>query len=531
MGQDSKSTRMPSWAAPVAAATLLVGWSVACVVDEGEIPDGPCTGGICVATDAGVDAGINNNNDPCANVVCNTPPTQCHAPTGTCTAGTCAYALAPGQGCEDGNACTSNDMCDAAGQCVGAAVACASPPAPTCADADTSVVFDAQGVCLPGSGDCQYTQQTVSCPGMCGAATAGLCPNPCAGRTCDTPPTPCFAVPGACNETTGACSYTVDGAITACNDADPCTNNDACQGDGSCLGATIQCTTPPATSCQGNILRTYRANGAACNPANSMCDYPFTDTDCGAAGCSNGACNAGCNEANCSAWALPATPNGTAVRTCQDAGCATSVNLPGLDRNLFDCAVQPIMDASCAFIGCHTTDTPNRRLQTFSVGLKRMAPLVSGTDHDGPINPSFCNGSFSQPEANCLGRDPIMAAESNFNFDNTRLFALDAANVNENELLTQPLAGDALGHVHDGYDFFANTNDVRYLAIRDWLNGQTAGAGCRSSTSLPTRSNYTVNFLNYANGQCPVCVSSGGTCPGPAPATVTPPCNPAECQR
>jgi hypothetical protein len=521
----------------VSALTAVVGLAgAACNVDDAQIPSGPCTGGICVGgTDAGSNNNNNNNNnnnvDPCAGVVCNTPPSQCHAATGTCNAGTCEYAFASGQGCDDGNACTSNDLCDGAGQCAGSPVACNTPPDPTCADGDTSVVYDAQGVCLPGSGDCQYTQQTVTCAGMCGSVTPGLCPNPCAGRVCDTPPTACFAVPGTCNETTGACAYTVDGAITTCNDSDPCTASDACQPDGACRGVTITCTTPPAATCMGSVLRTYTANGAACNPVNSMCDYPFSDMDCGAAGCSNGACNAVCNEASCTAWRLPANPNGTAIRTCQDAACATTANLPALDRNYFDCTVQPILDATCAYIGCHTSDTPNRRLQTFSVGMKRMAPLLSGTDHDGPINPAYCSGSFSQPEANCNGRDPIMAAESNWNFDNARLFSLDAASVNQNELLTQPLAGDALGHVHDSLDFFASTNDVRYQAIRNWLNGQTAGASCRANTAVPTRAGYTVNALNYNNGSCPVCVNNSGMCPGAAPATPTPPCNPAECLR
>ncbi|MCA9548795.1 MAG: hypothetical protein KC933_02095 [Myxococcales bacterium] len=505
---------------------VLVGLGAACNVDDAEIPNGPCTGGICVGGDAGTN---NNNNDPCANITCNQPPTQCHAAVGTCSAGVCDYALMPGQSCQDGNACTSNDMCDATGACVGTAVACTTPPDPTCADGDTSVVYDAQGVCIPGSGDCQYTQQTVSCPGMCGSANPGLCPNPCANRTCDTPPTGCFAVPGACNDLTGACTYTVDPAITMCSDGDPCTNNDACQGDGTCLGATLQCNTPPAATCTGNILRTFTANGAACNAGTSMCDYPFTDTDCGAAGCSNGACNNACDESGCSAWALPANPNGTAVRTCQDANCPTTINLPGLDRNYFDCNVQPIFDATCAYMGCHTTDTPNRRLQIFSVGLKRMAPLLSGTDHDGPLNPSFCNGSFPQAEANCAGRDPLLAAEGTFNFDNARLFSLDAASADQNELLTQPLAGDPQGHVHDSLDFFASTNDVRYQAIRSWLNGQTAGGGCRTSINIPTKPNYTVNTLNYGDGQCPTCKPAGGTCPGSTPATATPPCNPTDC--
>ncbi|CAN0568234.1 unnamed protein product, partial [Laminaria digitata] len=70
-----------------------------------------------------------------------------------------------------------------------------------------------------------------------------------------------------------------------------------------------------------------------------------------------------------------------------------------------------------------------------------------------------------------------MLAEVTYNFDNARLFALDAAgNQAQNELLYQPLAGDPAGQAHDGIDLFASTSDVRYQAILNWLNGQTSPA-------------------------------------------------------
>jgi len=509
----------------MAAVTLT---AAACNVDDAEIPDGPCQGGICVGgTDAGTN-NTNNNADPCANVVCNTPPTQCHQAQGTCNAGTCEYALAPGQACDDSNGCTTGDMCDQAGACAGTPKACNTPPSPMCQDANTSIVYNDQGSCAPATGECNYTQQTVTCTqGDCGSVTAGLCPDPCAGRVCDSPPTSCFAVPGTCNEQTGGCSYAVDPAITTCDDGNICTNNDACQGDGSCFGAQVQCTQPPAAACQNaTTLRTYTANGAACNMANGQCDYPFTDTDCGAAGCSNGACNTVCDETTCGDWGLPATPNGTAVRTCGDSTCPTTTNLPNLDLNRFNCQVQPILDATCAYLGCHTTDTPQRRLKTFSVGMKRMAPLLSGTDHDGPVNPSYCNGSIQNWEANCVGRDPIMTAEVTYNFDNARLFALDAmGNPANNELLTQALAGTS--QTHASFKPFASTNDVRYQAILNWLNGQTSPANC-NGLQIPNVG--AADGFNTNGGSCGFCSNpNGARCPGPTPATSSYPCNPNDC--
>jgi len=510
------------------AATLIA--ASACNVDDAEIPEGPCTGGICVGDpDAGTMDGT--VTDPCMGVVCDSPPSQCHVATGICSDGQCNYALAPNQACDDGNACSDNDVCDAAGTCSGVAKTCGTAPSPMCQDADTSVVYDPQGACAPATGECVYNQQMVSCPGMCGAATAGLCPNPCAGRTCDTPPTACFASPGTCDQTTGACSYSVDGAITMCDDADLCTTADACQGDGSCFGTAVQCNAAPAPSClDATTLRTYSAQGAACNAANGQCDYPFTDTSCGAAGCANGACNMVCDETTCGDWQLPSTPNGTAVRTCGDATCSTSATLPALDLNRFNCEIQPIFDATCSYAGCHTTDTPNRRLKTFSVGMKRMALLLSGTDHDGPVNTGYCSGTLSNWEANCVGRDPIMVAEVTYNFDNARLFALDAAgNQAQNELLYQPLAGDPAGQAHDGIDLFASTSDVRYQAILNWLNGQTSPANCNGLT-IPTLGSQSAQGFNTNNGSCGLCGNGNGQrCPGPAPATASYPCDPTEC--
>ncbi len=520
-----------SWKPAVLAAMLVA--TAACGNGEREIPDGPCTGGICIGDAGPGDTGgpaDTGTPDGCAGVVCDAPPTQCHAATGICSAGICNYALAPGQGCDDGNACSDADICDAAGLCLGTAKVCNSAPGAMCADADTSIVFDPQGSCAPATGDCVYTQQSVSCPGNCNSAT-GVCPDPCANRVCNMPPSTCFTNPGTCDNATGACSYAVDAAITTCDDGDLCTTTDACQGDGACFGAAVQCNSVPASTCvDGTTLRTYTSQGSVCNGANGACDYPFSDANCGAAGCTNGACNTVCDETTCGDWGLPSTPNGTAVRTCGDASCMTTSTLPALDLNRFNCEIQPIFDATCAYIGCHSTDTGNRRLKTFSVGFKRMAPLLSGTDRDGPVNPSYCNGTAANWEANCEAWDPIMARETTYNFDNARLFALDAlGNQAQNELLYQPLAGDPAGQAHDGIDLFASTNDVRYQALLNWLNGQTSPLNC-NGISVPTTGD-SAQDLNTNGGQCPECGNlNGNRCPG-TPSMMSYPCDPAECVR
>jgi hypothetical protein len=58
-------------------------------------------------------------------MVCNTPPSQCHQPTGSCSAGTCSYSLKPsGSVCNDGNDCTYSDICGSTGTCNGTPVVC-----------------------------------------------------------------------------------------------------------------------------------------------------------------------------------------------------------------------------------------------------------------------------------------------------------------------------------------------------------------------------------------------------------------------
>jgi hypothetical protein len=114
---------------------------------------------------------IQGAKSPCG--PCNTPPTSCHQRDGACMGTTCVYALkSTGAACDDGNACTQGDTCNGGGTCQGTPLVCDSPPG-SC--------HEPTGTCVNGS--CQYP----------------------------------YAPPGA-----------------ACDDANVCTLNDACDGQGSC---------------------------------------------------------------------------------------------------------------------------------------------------------------------------------------------------------------------------------------------------------------------------------------------------------
>ncbi len=84
---------------------------------------------------------------------CNSPPPGgCYQSTGTCSNGTCQYALKPaGSSCNDGNQCTIGDFCDSAGHCGSDAVlSCDAPP----------------GSCYLGSGTC-HPQWGCQYPSRC----------------------------------------------------------------------------------------------------------------------------------------------------------------------------------------------------------------------------------------------------------------------------------------------------------------------------------------------------------------------------
>jgi hypothetical protein len=82
---------------------------------------------------------------------CDSPPSGCHQPAGTCVNGACAYSFHPaGVTCNDGNAFTTGDTCNGSGVCVGTPGGCVRP---VDTNGDGLVT-----ICLAGrdQGDCDY---------------------------------------------------------------------------------------------------------------------------------------------------------------------------------------------------------------------------------------------------------------------------------------------------------------------------------------------------------------------------------------
>ena len=199
-------------------------------------------------------------------VTCPGPVDACHV-GGVCdaTTGACVAANAKdGTPCNDGNACTQTDICQA-GQCVGTRpVSCAMP-------AQCHVA----GTCNPATGMCADTiaPDGTGCDDGNSCTTGDKCvAGACVGgapKVCP-PPDQCH-VAGTCNAKTGMCTNAEAPRGTPCNDGNVCTTDDKCVG-GTCTGTATTCAAPDKCHLRGT-----------CNPVTGVCTNPNAPdgTKCG----------------------------------------------------------------------------------------------------------------------------------------------------------------------------------------------------------------------------------------------------------
>jgi hypothetical protein len=218
-------------------------------------PDGtPCDdGNACTQTDA-CEAGTCTGGTP---VVCSAAD-QCHA-AGVCdpATGVCSRSTRPdGTPCDDGNACTQTDACEA-GTCTGGTPV-------VCSAADQC---HAAGVCDPASGVCSRSAKPDGTPCDDGnactqtdACQAGVCMggDPVVCETADQ----CHAA-GVCDPASGACSTPTKPDGTTCDDGNACTRRDTCEA-GVCLGGH-----PVVCHAAGQ-----RHAGDVCDPTTGHCSNP-----------------------------------------------------------------------------------------------------------------------------------------------------------------------------------------------------------------------------------------------------------------
>ncbi|MBI5071162.1 MAG: hypothetical protein HZB56_23340 [Deltaproteobacteria bacterium] len=247
----------------------------AACVDGAPRPDGTsCNdGNACTLSDT-CQAGACTGQSP---VAC-TALDQCHD-AGACdpATGICSNpARADGTACSDGDVCTQVDTCQA-GTCTG------SSPV-TCAALDQCHVA---GTCDPLTGcsnpaapdgtacdDGNACTPAQSCQGgVCTASSGVVC----------TALDQCHDV-GTCDPGTGTCSTPARADGTACDDANLCTLADTCQAGSCAPGTPVACT--PIDACH---------LAGTCDPGTGTCSSPAAPdgTDCGGGlTCAGGACTA-----------------------------------------------------------------------------------------------------------------------------------------------------------------------------------------------------------------------------------------------
>jgi len=238
---------------------------------------------------------------------------QCHLP-GTCNpaTGRCSNpAKADGSACDDGNRCTLGDTCQAGscragapkpcpasdqchleGTCDPATGACSNPQKPDgsrCEDGNRCTLEDAcrGGVCRSGSPRVCVALDQCHVAGTCSPAT-GDCTNPpkpdgtscndgnactrrdtCTAGSCTgadpvvcTPRSQCHRA-GTCDPASGRCNDPESAAGSPCDDGNPCTLDDACQGGMCHAGPVKPCPAPDACHAEGT-----------CEPATGLCRHP-----------------------------------------------------------------------------------------------------------------------------------------------------------------------------------------------------------------------------------------------------------------
>lgn len=229
-----------------------------------------------------------------------------------------------------------------------------------------------------------------------------------------------------------------------------------------------------------------------------------------------------CDETACDPWDIPSPPDGTAMRECSDPDCPLTTDLPDLDENFFRCRVFSVFQDGCANLGCHSPQTPARQLRLYARWQEREFPIHSGSQdlellHD-------CSQGF--PASATCDRHPLTALEWATNFDSARLFAIGVDSGADSELVTQPLAEEAGGLTHDGFDIWASTSDVRYQTLVEWLDGATEAADCPGLTVPPVVGSVDDTVFGYFQFDCPQCREAGDVC---VDSGQTPPCDPNAC--
>ncbi|HIA02132.1 MAG TPA: hypothetical protein EYN66_09505, partial [Myxococcales bacterium] len=225
-----------------------------------------CTSGTCVG---GTTKTCTNNGNSCLVSGCDS------------TVGCTNTPVSNGQECDDGDACTQNDSCQL-GNCEGEAAECL--PASPCMTAQCHIELGCVQIAmedgLPCDDSSQCTSDSTCSAGDCVAKSVVQCADPEPGDPC---------VVGVCDPQNGSCGAGAAPPGSECDDGEPCTTLDICEGQ-ECVGSGPDPCGSAANPCiplecelgTGSCLPKALPDGAPCD-AKNLC------TDIGT--CSGGECD------------------------------------------------------------------------------------------------------------------------------------------------------------------------------------------------------------------------------------------------
>ncbi len=329
---------------------------------------------------------------------------HCVAETGACQ----AEPVKDGAACDDANACTTRDTCQS-GACVGAdAVACA--PLSQCHVA---------GTCDPVTGACTNPEKANN--SNCNDGNACTVTDKClAGDCVGSTPVMCAASDqchdaGVCNVATGICSKPAKQNGVKCDDANSCTNGDACQ-NGACTPASqVLCSAldgchvagvcDPANG--GKCTLPLKADGAPCNDGRTcfgpdvctggVCGGPKVTCDDGVA-CTTDSCSeqlGGCTSTTTSACKC------TTSADCNDGNACNGVET---------CDLQTLQCKAGTPVDCSTlSDACNLGACSPATGKCGASPKADGSAcNDGDL----CTAASSCQAGACKGSSPVSCVAS-----------------------------------------------------------------------------------------------------------------------
>ena len=348
------------------------------------------TGCVNVANTATCDDGdACTTNDLCSGGSCQSGATADCGDGNICTVDSCNSAsgcqnLPSNAACDDSNDCT-DDSC--------AANACSSTPnSASCDDGDACTTGDtcAVGSCSGSAVDCDdgnlcTTDSCNAASGCTHAANSLACDdgvNCTSGETCSAGicqggiPVVCndgdACTDDQCNEADGSCS-SFGNTGPACDDGDACTADDACFG-GNCVGVT------PVDCGDGNVC-----TDDVCDPA-SGCSNPVNTVACD----DGDACTTAdtCSAGSCVGGAAP---------DCNDSDLCTADSCDSASG-----CTNTDVSADCGDGNVCTTDSCDAAL-----GCVNAPNTASCDDGDACTQVDACDGAGA-----CAGSDPVVCTAS-----------------------------------------------------------------------------------------------------------------------